>query len=384
MSNIKKGISHFSNNTDKVFWLLTILTTVYGLALILSVSASSSMRFFVTQLVAVTIGYLSAFVISFMDYQILAKYWYVFAAASVLLIAYTLIFGWSPQGVGGNAWFSIGSVSFQPSELIKIFFILTFAYHTYILEKKSMIRSLSGVLQLLIHALIPIGLIMLTGDDGTALIFIFMFITMAFGAGVQLRYFIAAFAAAACAAPLIWFYYFGDYQRERFLTLFNLENSVQTYGWQQYQAKISMGSGQVFGRGLFSSPRVDRGIVSVQESDFIFSAAGEAFGFVGCLLIIVLLVALCLRCLWIASKSKDLLGKVICFGFFAMVAGQTAVNLGMCLAVLPVVGVTLPFFSSGGSSVACLYLGVGLVESVYYNKFDENTLKIDIRSLSGA
>ena len=93
-------------------------------------------------------------------------------------------------------------------------------------------------------------------------------------------------------------------------------------------------------------------------------------------------MALCIRCLWIARQSKDMLGKIICLGFFAMIAVQTIINIGMCLAVLPVIGVTLPFFSSGGSSVVCLYLGVGLVESVYCNRFDENRLKLNINATS--
>lgn len=380
MSDLKKKIKFYYRNTDKVFWLLTLVSSSYGLLLILSVSMYSSMKLFITQTIAISIGYIAALIIAFMDYRTISKYWYILGILGFLLMIYTIVFGWSPEGVSGNAWISIGSITFQPSELIKIFFMVTFGYHVSVLDKKNMIKTFKGVIQLALHALIPIGLVIVTGDDGTALVFIFMFLIMAFGAGVQARYFIGAGVVAACALPIIWTSYFGDYQRQRFLTLFNLEGNLQTYGWQQYQAKISIGSGQIFGRGLFSSPRVESGIVSVQESDFIFSVAGEAFGLIGCLLIIALLVALCVRCLWIAIHSKSILGRIICLGFFGMVSIQTIINLGMCLAVLPVIGITLPFFSSGGSSVTCLYLGVGLVESVYFNKFDENILKLKIDS----
>ena len=110
----------------------------------------------------------------------------------------------------------------------------------------------------------------------------------------------------------------------------------------------------------------------VQQSDFIFSVAGEELGFIGCLLVIALLLFLILRTFRIAYKSSDNLGCYICFGFIGMVASQAIFNLGMCLSVLPVMGVTLPFFSAGGSSAACLYLGLGLVQSVYMQKDDDD------------
>ena len=154
----------------------------------------------------------------------------------------------------------------------------------------------------------------------------------------------------------------------RFWTLFNLESDTNGFGYQQLQGKISIASGEMYGRGYYEGPRVAAGSVPYQENDFIFSVAGEELGFIGCVVLLGLLLLLMLRCVMNALSAKDDLGKFLCFGFFAMLAVQTVINVGMCLGLLPVIGITLPFFSSGGSSVACLYLGVGIVESVYMHR----------------
>ena len=161
-------------------------------------------------------------------------------------------------------------------------------------------------------------------------------------------------------------------------------------GWQQYQARTSIGSGQLTGKGLFNGPRVETNLVTFQHSDFIFSVAGEELGFIGCTAIIVLLLLYLLRVLYIASKARDDLGRCMCFGFFGLIALQSVSNIGMCLALLPVMGVTLPFFSAGGSSAVCLYLGFGLIQSVYMHRPDANvphlrstrTLKMNFRKLN--
>ena len=147
-------------------------------------------------------------------------------------------------------------------------------------------------------------------------------------------------------------------------------------GYQQYQGRISIGSGGIFGQGYFNGPRVETNAVTFQHSDFIFSVAGEEFGFIGCTLLIVLLFALMIRLVQIASKARDDMGKYMAIGFFGLVAFQTVFNVGMCLALLPVMGVTLPFFSAGGSSAACLYFGIGLVQNVYMRRNDHGEVRL--------
>lgn len=376
MRNFFYKVKDYFKQTDLIFWIISILISIFSLLLLLSVSRTSNFNYFKTQLIAILIGYISAFIITKSDYRIIAKHYIIIATVCILLIFCTLIFGSAitgNSGIDAKAWLKLpGGISFQPSELAKIGFILTFSKHLSVLKEKNELKSFFNVTLLGVHALIPILLTHLQGDDGAAIIFFFIFLFMSFGAGIQLRYFFAVFAGIVLLIPILWNYVFAEYQKQRILNQINPEADPLNSGFQQIQGKISIGSGKIFGEGLFNGSRVGNNSVPIQESDFIFSAAGEELGFIGCLLIIVLLIFMLFRILKIALLSSDALGTYICFGFFGLIASQAIFNLGMCLSILPVMGVTLPFFSAGGSSSACLYLGVGLVQSVFMQKYDND------------
>ena len=158
----------------------------------------------------------------------------------------------------------------------------------------------------------------------------------------------------------------------------NPEADPLNMGYQQIQGKLSIGSGGIFGQGLFRGWRVENGVVPIQESDFIFSVAGEELGFIGCISIVLILFFIILRIGFIALKSNTTEGFLICSGFLGLITFQTIFNLGMCLSILPVMGVTLPFFSAGGSSAACLYFAVGIIQNVYLNRSQiKKVLKTD-------
>lgn len=376
MSKFWNKTKNYFRQTDAIFWLISVSISIFSLLLLLSVSRTSNFGYFRTQLIAIIIGYIGAFVITKSDYRIIAKHYIIVATVCILLIVCTLIFGTSVTGNSGidaKAWLKLpGGISFQPSELAKIGFMITFSKHLSVLKEKNELKSFLNVALLGVHALVPIALTHLQGDDGAAIIFFFMFLFMAFAAGVQLRYFFAVFAAIILMIPILWNYVFAEYQKQRIINQINPEADPLNTGFQQIQGKISIGSGKIFGQGLFNGPRVGSNSVPIQESDFIFSVAGEELGFIGCVLVILLLCLMLFRTLKIASLSSDCLGTCICFGFFGLVASQTIFNLGMCLSVLPVMGVTLPFFSAGGSSSACLYFGLGLIQSVFMQRHDDD------------
>ncbi|MCI1982166.1 MAG: FtsW/RodA/SpoVE family cell cycle protein [Oscillospiraceae bacterium] len=366
-----KSIADYFRRTNKLYWLLMAAISAYSLLLLKTIPAAGNGKsYFSTMLIAAVIGYLGAVALTLIDYHDIASLWYIVAGFCLFLMVYTLKFGkavTNSGGVNARAWIYVGSQSFQPSELVKIGFMVTFAKHLSILKERGLLKSPLHVLLLAVHALIPIALVHLQGDDGAGIIFFCMFLAMAFGAGIQWRYFAGLFAAICVAVPVAWKYVLADYQKQRILVTYHLDEDSEaalTYAWQQIQGRTSIGSGGMWGRGLFQSPRVNSRIVPVQQSDLIFSAAGEQLGFIGCCMIILLLLLLLWRTLRIARKSTDLLGSAICLGFFGMIAAQTIFNLGMCLDLLPVMGVTLPFFSYGGSSAVCLYFGFGLVQSV--------------------
>ena len=380
--HVLNSIADFVKRTDKLLWTIMLLISTYSLLLLKTIPIDKGRSYFIVQLVAIILGYIGAILFSLVDYREITTYWYIIAGFCLFLIIYTQIFGMAVTNTGGinaKAWISLpGGITFQPSELVKIGFILTFSKHLSELKKRNLLTSFSQIILLALHAMIPIVLVHFQGDDGTAVIFFCMFISMAFGAGVQLRYFGALFAALAVAFPIAWKYILEDYQKDRFTIFRHPETDRLGKGLQQIQGRLSIGSGELYGRGLFKSPRVNRALVPVQQSDFIFSVAGEQLGFIGCTLIILLLVLLLFRTLYIARNSTDSLGSTICFGFFGMIAAQAIFNLGMCLNLLPVMGVTLPFFSAGGSSAACLYLGFDLVLNVQMHKMNMDKVKIRI------
>lgn len=376
------AVWNYIKETDKMFWIFTITASVYGFCLIYSQQRSGDTNFLRTQIMAVGIGYIAAVFISCIDYKFYGRIWWFFAATALFLTILVFFIGIQITGTDDIGWIKIGSMTFQPSELTKICFIVTFAKHISVLDKYNKLKTFAGVLTLVLHASIPILLIHMQGDDGTALVFGCMFLIMTFAAGVQLRYFIAFFAALCLAAPFFYTKIMNDDQRNRLLVLFDLDdNSLTTYGWQQYQGKVSIASGGLLGEGYMDGSRVERNIVPYQENDFIFTVAGEELGFVGCIALLLILLLIIIKILRNAHLADDVFGKMICYGFFSIVASQVVINIGMVLGILPVVGITLPFFSSGGTSVMCLYFGVGLVQSVYMHRENTSLNKLHNRSI---
>ena len=327
-------------------------------------------------------GYAAAVVISVIDYNTIAKFWWLIGGAALALTIAVFFFGIQVAGTDDVGWLRLpGGMTFQPSELTKICFIITFSKHISWLSENDRLHRFSSVIALTAHAAVPVLLIHLQGDDGAVLVFVCMFIIMCFAAGVQIRYFAVMSAGCAAALPLLWMWVLNDDQKNRLIALFSSDDSMlQSYGWQQYQGKVSIASGGLFGKGLFSGSRVESNIVPYQENDFIFTVAGEELGFIGCCAILLLFVLILAFTFRTSAAACNTLGRMICIGYFALLASQLIVNLGMVLGLMPVVGITLPFFSSGGSSAACLYLGAGLVQSVYMRRKNSADIKVKAKN----
>lgn len=370
MAKIIKGLTKFFTKSDVILWLLAIAASVYSLMLINSMQRASDYSYMTPQILALTLGYIAAVIITLIDYESISRMWIPLMILSLLLLAIVFVFGRNVSGTDDTAWITLpGEISFQPSELVKIFFIITFSKHLQLLKDNDMLHSLVGVITLLIHMAIPVAMIHMQGDDGTVLIFLFMFLIMSFVGGVQLRYFLIMLLLLAAGIPIFWNYFLNDEHKNRFTAIFDIDgNAMKTYGWQQYQGKVSVASGGLSGSGLGNGARVASGIVPEQENDFIFTVAGEELGFIGCLLLLFILLAICVKIILDAMSARDYLGKMICIGVFSMIGVQTVINVGMVLGLLPVVGITLPFFSSGGTSLLSVLIGIGLVQSVFYHK----------------
>lgn len=368
MRRLLGAIADYIRECDKILLLLCTTAASYGCLAVLSATRyTGSNRQFITQFGAMILGLLAAIIISGMDYRRIAKWWPILAVVGIVPVMLTFFVGYAPAGTDDKAWLMLpGGISFQPAELLKLAFMFTFAVH--LSSVKDRVNFLKVLIPLCLHGAAPVLLIHFQGDDGTALIFAFMMVAMLAAAGLKPRYFIIAGSAIIVMLPIIYFLIMNDAQQARIISMLDLEDDLLGADWQQWRARIAMAGGGFFGQGVFKGQLVQKGNIPEGYNDFIFSSIGEEFGFVGCLAVVALLGGICLRSIFIARQATDDLGSFICIGYFAMIAAQSIINIGMCVSLLPVIGITLPFFSAGGSSLACMLMGVGPVLSVYMNR----------------
>lgn len=352
--------------TDKLLLLFSVVLSVFGALMVCTATyegGSYLSRDTVVMFIALAIGVAASLVISLIDYEIIYKLWWFIAGICLFLMLLLIPFGVAPDGRSDAiSWLNLGVVYLQPSEILKIGFIVTFSLHLSKLKKD--LVSVKNVALLCIHAAIPIGLVVITGDMGSALIFIFMFIGMMYIAGVHWLYFPAGLLMIVAAAPFIWLKVFSNIQRDRILALFNPDNYPDEI-WQQSQAANAIKAGGLTGTGLFGCEYTHSGLVPECENDMIFSVVCECFGFIGGFALLLLFCLLAYRIIRTGKKSGNFAAEMMCYGVAFMIIAQVVVNIGMCLALLPVIGITLPFISAGGSSTVCIYGAIGLVMSVY-------------------
>lgn len=312
------------------------------------------------QCVSVVIGVIAACIISKIDYHAMANLWKIHMPIALFLVVLTFFIGFQPEGTDDKAWLDFGVTTMQPSELLKLSFIFTFALH---LNKVGPdVNKLKPFLILCVHGALPVGLIMLQGDYGTALVFLAIFTFMMFSAGLSAKLITVGLLGALAAAPLIWYFVLPDYLQNRFMIAINPELDRLNTGLQQYRGQVAMGAGQLSGRGLFYENLYE---VPKAYNDFIFSYIGQTMGFVGGIITLLIIMFLCVKILLVAKSSKDKLGVYICVGVFAIFMFQSIINIGMVLCLVPVIGITLPFFSQGGTSMVVSYMAIGMVMSVY-------------------
>lgn len=364
-----KEVKTAIKGTDLLLLMLTLALSIFGTIMVSSATFDAETgalfsRDSKVMILAAILGLSAAMIISAIDYDIILKLWPVVGAGCVMLMLLLFPFGVSPDARSDAfSWFRIGSLYFQPSEIVKIGFIITFAFH--LSKVKNNISDIKHVFLLCMHAAVPILLVIATGDMGSALIFMCMFIGMMFAAGVHWLYFPAGALIVTVASPVIWFKIFDDIQRNRILALFNPEEYTNEI-YQQNQALAAIQEGGFYGMGLFNGKYTQTpNAIPEVENDMIFSAVCEETGFIGATLLILLFILLAVRIVMVGKRSKNFAATMMCYGVMFMIISQAAINIGMCTRLLPVIGITLPFISAGGSSTVCLFLAIGLVLSIY-------------------
>ena len=357
---------HFFKRIDHL--LLLMVTVCAGVSVVMlkamwdrQITNEVDENDWIVQLIALGIGLTGCVIVSAMDYHKLAKFWFLYAPAALGLVALTFTsLGYGREGADDIAWIDLGFIQIQPAEILKLVFLLTFSLHISKVAKR--INQPLHLILLGMHAAVPMGIVAIQGDYGTAIVFAAMTVTMLFAAGLSLWYFLGGLVLSPIAVWVLWTYVFGDVHRNRILVLFNPGTDPLGLEYQPDLSIKALKAGGLFGLGLNAE-----GYVNVPEmhNDFIFAFIGEAFGFVGAVGTVVILSAITLRIFADSRAAKDTMGRTICMGVFAILFTHAVMNIGMVLKVMPVIGVPLPFFSAGGTAMVSMYICIGLVISAY-------------------
>lgn len=365
-------LADFLQQADLVLLALCCASTMYGIVLIFSATRyMGNNKFVVVQTVAMLLGICVYIACSMLDLEGLLKHWTWILAFNIGFILLLL----TPLGAseGGNrAWlrFPFIPVGIGPAEVVKISFVLLLAYQLeWLRTEKRDLRSFPSAVMVAGHALGMCGLyFVVSGDMGNGLVFLFIFMCMAFVAGFALRWFVLLFAGGGAAVAAAWFLnLMPGYMRERFLALFDHSYDPLGVGWHQNRSLLTLGAGGVFGQGYLKGTQSQSSSswsLPGRHTDFIFSVCGEEFGMIGCLVVIALLIAIISRVLLVARNAQSLFYYCVCVGMASMLVFQTLINIGMCLFIMPTIGITLPFFSYGGSSVVTLFAAMGVVSGI--------------------
>ena len=352
---------------DWVLFIATICLSVFGIVMIYSATRTwQSNANVIVQSGAMVIGCAAMLVTCFFDYEQLknlVKPIYIFAVAILLLV---LVFGVSGDW-GARSWIRFGAIGIQPSEIAKICFIVTFSCH--LSKVHDDINKPLTILGLLLHIGVLVGLILLQPDMGSVLVFLFMFICLMFVAKLSYKYILPIGVAGVASLPFIYKYVLSEYQQKRIQVFFNPNLDPRGRGYNVIQSKIAVGSGQLWGKGYLQGTQNQMGYLPTKYTDFIFSVISEEFGFIGALLVTAVLFFIIYKCFETAQKADNAFGRYICVGVGAMMLFHAFENIGMCIGLMPVTGIPLPFVSYGGTSLVVNMIAIGLVLSVsYHNK----------------
>ena len=363
-------LKEFLRRADMLLFALCMTCSIFGLVIISSATATSkegSAHYILIQTVAILIGIALYVVLTVLDLDVIADKWPILAGISLVLLLALIPFG-VDDGTGNKSWIRFLGVGIQPSEIVKVIFTVLMAKHISYLKEYKSLNHVFSVAQLAVHFFLPFALIVIiSGDLGSALIFFFLFVVMLFAAGLKFYWFVLGAAAMAGIIPLAWQSLLKDYQKARILAPYT--TNVVDYDnviWQAKQSKLALASGQLTGTGLFNGPQTQSQAVPEQQTDFIFAVIGEELGMIGCCVVIALLLAIILRCVKVGLRSKNSMSCLVCLGVASIFLFQTFINIGMCMGLTPVIGLTLPFFSYGGSSMFSLFAAAGLVSGVKF------------------
>lgn len=372
MQRVRELLRDILRQTDLVLLSLCCAATAYGILMIYSSTRyMGTLRLVLVQAVAALLGIVLYFVVTMLDVGELMrrkKGWlwlFLLGLVMVLLLK-------SPLGRAGDtgnlAWlkFPFLPVMVQPAEIVKITFILVLAWQLVWLQENRTLKKIPDVMFLGAHLMVLFVLYYaISSDMGSDLVLVAIFICMCFVAGVSKGWFIGGGIGAALAFYILWEEdVIKPYMKNRFIVVLDHSYHPLDEGWHQTRSLMTLGGGKLTGMGLFKGIQTQSeysASLPNRHTDFIFTVIGEELGMVGCIVALLLLAAIIMRCIHVARNANNRLDGYICVGVVGMLLFQVLANVGMCLFVMPVIGLTLPFFSYGGSSILTLFIAMGLV-----------------------
>ena len=366
MQKFRRILFEGIRNLDPVLFICSILLSLISIVIISGSVHNFGASKLRMQIAMFIVGSLVTFAIAYVDFRVLIdKLWLPMLIGSAVLLITTLLFGTSGENMetANQSWLKIPGTGLmiQPSEFVKFTFVCTFSKHLF--SVRDHINHPKNILLLGLHAGLIVGLILLSGDLGVALVYLAMIIIMLFCAGLHPAYFIGAAVPVVILSPFLWDS-LAHYQQMRILVGFNPELDPIHYGWQPLLSRDAIAAGGFFGKGITGGGIYE--VLTASHTDFIFATVCEKLGFFGGSLVIMIFMVMVVRIFMIArSAFRSDCGGLVCVGIGAMLIVQVLENVGMCLAMLPVVGITLPFLSCGGSSMLATFMMFGLLHNVH-------------------
>ena len=370
MRHYIEELKDFFKKGDMVLLVLCLVVAGFGVICIASATSAEkfggNFKYIAIQIISIGLGVLMYALVSSIDLDYLSEHRGLMVAFNIFLLLLLIPFG-TDNNTGNRSWLHFPGfpVNVQPAEICKITYIIIMA--SVMSSHQNRISHPVSVLHMLMHLGILVVLnLALSSDMGVSLIFVFIFIGMAFAGGVSLWWFALAIGSIAAAFPILW-QFLGQYQRNRILILFDPTIDPQGIN-ERYHSKINLQSltgGGLMGQGLFQGNRTQGGNLFAQHTDYIFSSMGEELGFVGCVLIMLAELLIIARCIYVGVRCQDYMRRLVCYGAASALMFQLMINVGMCIGVMPVIGLTLPLISYGGSSVVTIFAMLGLVSGAY-------------------
>ncbi len=360
-------IKKLFKNLDYSVIILVILLFVIGIISLKSASmgAGGDADEYSKQIIWFLIGLIISIIMVFVDYKFFKKLSVPFYLIMILLLIVVLK---SNPTNGATSWIKVGQLSLQPSEFFKISVILVVARFIEHANNTNGINKWYNLLICILIVIIPTLLIIKQPDYGTAIVILGILLAMLFAGGINWKYILVAVMLAVIIIPIAYNFALPEHAKKRIEVYLNPESDPRGAGYNAIQSKLAVGSGMIVGMGLFNGNQTQMGLLPMKTTDFIFSVISEEMGFIVSAMVVGLYMILQIKIINISRRTKDTFGKMICIGTFAMIFIHVIENIGMCIGLLPITGIPLPFISYGGSSMLTCMILIGMINSISARK----------------